>query len=158
MSPPSSGRARPYPNRLCLGRLRAVVSLNDHEIRARRNLPQLQCRLVFGRPPAVECRLIRGKLEDDIAAAARALGILELAAADHETGPVFLERGGVRRDVELISLRIADIDPGYPVALGHSNLLFARGGPDRRRTPSRPLASLFRVRSDPDRTRDSLLQ
>src|SRR3954462_871455 len=103
--------------------LRPVVAFDDDEVDRRNGKPQLDCFLVFRRLPAVEGRLVRRKLDHDIARAAGAFGILETACTHAELRAELPERLGVGGDVGLVLLRVGNIDSRDPVALWHVVLL-----------------------------------
>src|SRR5437764_2647797 len=99
--------------------LRAVVALDHDDIAGRMRRAQLDRGLIFGRVVASKRGRIVLELEHDIARADLALGILELAAAHQEFRTVFAQGLGIRCDVVLIAVRIADIDVDDPVAFRH---------------------------------------
>jgi hypothetical protein len=86
-------------------------------------LPKLDRFLVFRQVITVEGSLIGRKLDHHVARAGQALGILESSGPDQKTGSRILQGLGVGGNVGLVSLQIGDIDPHYPVTLGHLNLL-----------------------------------
>src|SRR6516162_8415373 len=102
-------------------RLRSVVALDDDHVDGRGRQADLHRRLVLGRAVAVDGRLVRGKLEDDVARAARAFGILEAAGADEEATAELGDRRRVGRNVRLVRLDVVDVDARDPVALGHAS-------------------------------------
>src|SRR5256885_470096 len=73
--------------------------------------------------PALHGRRVAGKLDDDVAGATASLGVFIGPAPYQEPRAVLLERGGIGSDVELVSLRVRDVDANDPVALGHGGLL-----------------------------------
>src|SRR6185312_8593678 len=101
-------------------RLRAVVALDDDEIRHRMRLPYLDIRLVFRRIVAGERGGVVGKLDHHVARARRAFRVLELARAHDEAAAEFLEDGVVGERVGLVALVAVHVDAPDPVSLGHS--------------------------------------
>src|SRR5215472_18352243 len=99
--------------------LRAVVALDDDHVDGRDRQPDLHRGLVLGRAVAVERRLVRGKLEDDVARAARAFGVLEAPGANEKPPAELRDRRRVGGDVRLVRLGVADVDARDPVALRH---------------------------------------
>ncbi|MGA8864987.1 MAG: hypothetical protein WBM09_10995 [Gallionella sp.] len=79
--------------------MRALVSFDDDQIHGGNRLAQLDRVLVFGRLPAIERRLIGGKLDYSVAAAAFTLRILETAGPNQKAGAEFPERLGIRGNI-----------------------------------------------------------
>ena len=115
-------------------------SLDDDHVDRRDGQAQLHRGLVVGRLPAVERGLVRRELDDDVARAAGALGVLEAAGADDEAGAEARQRRGVGGDVGLVGLGVGDVDARDPVTLGHGvPSSFGRGRYGTRGVAASPL-------------------
>src|SRR5690242_12210164 len=121
------------------GRLRALVTFDDDQVGCRDRRPQLDRFLVFGRFPAIDRRLVAGKLDYRIAASARPLDGFGAAGPHQEAGAELAQWPGVGRDVGLVPFRIGDVDAYDPVTLCHDLLLLYR----------RPINSPRRVTARP---------
>src|SRR5690606_8566617 len=75
--------------------------------------------LIFGRVVAVLRGLEGRKLDHDVSAPAPAFHCLVGTAAREEIRPVFLERRLGGGDIVLVAIRVAYVDMGNPVGLGH---------------------------------------
>src|SRR5262245_12195212 len=108
---------------LCLDlswlRLWAVVAFDHQEFGGRIGLSHRDCPAVFGRPIAIERRLIARKLDHDMAAAIASLHRLERTGARQVASLVLAENIAEHRRIALVAFGIADIDMRDPVPFGH---------------------------------------
>src|SRR5438128_9514880 len=86
--------------------LRAIIALDDDEVRSRNGFAQSKSRLILGRAPALERSLVRWKLDYGIALAAGAFRILILPSPHEKPRAILLERSGIRCDVGLVLLHV----------------------------------------------------
>src|SRR5215472_14706543 len=100
--------------------LRAVVTLDDHEVDHRMRLPHLDVGLVFRRVVAGERGCIVRKFNDDVALAALTFGAFELAGTHDKACAELLEDRGVRQRIRLVTFVVVNVDARDPVSLRHS--------------------------------------
>src|SRR5579871_4689565 len=96
--------------------LRAVIALDDDQIRHRVRLAHLDVGLVFRRVVAGERGRIVGKFDDDVARAAVAFDAGEGAAPNHITRAEFLEDRRIGERVRLVAFFVVNVDASDPVS------------------------------------------
>src|SRR5262249_16622619 len=100
-------------------RLRAVVALDNPNIRNCAALPQGGRMLIIRRTITRKCRLVVRKLDHHESSTTRALQGLVTAGADHVARAKFAERRLVCCHIVLVAFRIGDLDLCQPISLCH---------------------------------------